>query len=82
MDCQNNPEVASEARTPLALERIGRRIGQLRVDVSAMRVVVLRRVKRRMSSGLQDGLLVVAALAALLGVALGMSAVVRWLLLL
>jgi hypothetical protein len=82
MERQNNLEAASEARAPapLALERTWRRIRQLRVDVYSGRVVILRPVMRRLSGGLQDGLLVVAALAALLGVSLGMSALVRWLL--
>jgi len=35
---------------------------------------------RRSSVGVQDGLLIVAGLAVLLGVALGTSALVRWLL--
>jgi hypothetical protein len=74
---QNYPEAASEVR--LALERTWRRIRQLRVEGYAGRVF-LRRAMRRLSGGLQDGLLVVAVLAALLGVSLGMSALVRWLL--
>ena len=78
MEPQTNPEAASEVR--LALDRTWRRIHQLRVEVHAGRVVALRCVMRRLSGGLQDGLLVAAALAALLGVSLGMSALVRWLL--
>jgi hypothetical protein len=37
-------------------------------------------MRRRSSVGVQDGLLIVAGLAALLGVSLGTSALVRWLL--
>ena len=85
MDRQNNPEAASEARARAPLAQGGMLGGAPARNGPCGGVLFpgalkAGRVMHRLSGGLQDGLLVVATLAVLLGVSLGMSALVRWLL--